>query len=186
MIWRAASIAYVALEVADGSRRRKMDVLPLQANMPRSQSLDHILPMVVKLSDAHKATAEQILPRVVKLSHAQKVTAAQTFVDLLYLFIIHCLILPTLSVSERARDLDALDPRLLEMLCQTFLPSVFRSLETTVSTHQTFVDCDGRIFASLLRYVLSEPDSPIGQLVGHAVCVRASEIWKSTGLGRGL
>jgi len=102
--------------------------------------------------------------------------------ELFYLFIVHCLLLPSLSVRERARSLEALPPRIMSILSQKLLPTFFfDAAQFLSSSHATF-DFDGRVFVSMIRFLLSNPSGNVKDLVGQALYQDSQQLWQGLGL----
>ena len=100
---------------------------------------------------------------------------------LLYLFILHCCLLDEISVHERARPLATLHPQLTRMVVYDFLPKIFLAMDCVISSSHVFLDVDGRIFSSLIRYFTCNPTLPINDIVGQSVYSRTSSIWSNLG-----
>lgn len=94
----------------------------------------------------------------------QRFTALATFEyakPLLFIFVIHCILLPRLSVQERARLPEALHPDLMDIVGKHFLPLIFG-----IAAEGAPMDFDGRIFVSLTRFYISNPRAGISSIVG--------------------
>jgi hypothetical protein len=97
--------------------------------------------------------------------------------EMLYVFIMHCILLDDISVHERARPMEVLNQDLNGLVVNSFLPEMFLAVNATISSSQFFLDLDGRVFQSLLRFFTSSPTVPPADIVGDSVYARASEIW---------
>ncbi|TFK38254.1 hypothetical protein BDQ12DRAFT_684235 [Crucibulum laeve] len=102
--------------------------------------------------------------------------------EILYLFIAHCLILPSLSVQDRARPADALNAELNDIVTNKFLPAMLFTINDVISPLQMAFDLDGRIFSSLIRFIVSKSTSVLAQLIGQAICDGVEEIFSFLGV----
>lgn len=105
------------------------------------------------------------------------------FWELTSLFFLHTMVLQTLPVSERARQLEAIDDDLATMLIQTFLPDLYSVITAFVLKFNRFVDIDGRIFIAVLRCAANSDNLPthaLEALVGPEISSRLETVWKST------
>ncbi|VDC05091.1 unnamed protein product [Peniophora sp. CBMAI 1063] len=99
--------------------------------------------------------------------------------QLLFIFMIHCLVLPKIDIGRRARGLDALNEELVHYLTSTFLPNIFGILTSVLLEQRDVVDCDGRVFVALLRFVVENNAKSLPDLVGEDIFDDAASIWKS-------
>jgi ATP-dependent RNA helicase DDX60 len=98
---------------------------------------------------------------------------------LLYIFTAHMVLLSALAVSERARRYPSLPSNLDEYLRSSFLPKAFIALERNY-TNSCF-DVDGRVFLDLLVLVLSQPSTPLSEILGEDVLTQVEGIWTASG-----
>ena len=102
--------------------------------------------------------------------------------ELFYLFIVHCLLLPSLSVRERARSLEALPLEITSILSQKLLPTFFFDAAQFLSSSHAAFDFDGRVFVSMIRFLLSNPSVNVKDLIGQALYQDSQRIWRGLGL----
>lgn len=105
------------------------------------------------------------------------------FWELTSLFFLHVMVLETLPMSERARQLETINDDFTAALVQTFLPELYSVFTSFVLKFNRFVDIDGRIFIAILRFVASNNDLPthaLEALVGPEISSRLETVWKST------
>ncbi|KAA1476464.1 P-loop containing nucleoside triphosphate hydrolase protein [Dentipellis sp. KUC8613] len=102
------------------------------------------------------------------------------FDELLYLFLVHCLLLPSLTVEERGRPLQELDTSLSHSLLDTFLPTAFLGLSSAVSKTNAYIDVDGRVFVTLLHFIIKQAPGRIQDVVPPAILTRLSSIWSKS------
>ena len=141
-----------------------LQVAPLSVASPASDGLDHLLKDVLDHLVSHHA---EDLP---------------FFWELTSLFFLHIMILPTLPVPERARQSENLNRNLVATLVGTFLPKIHPIMATFVSKANRFVDIDGRIFATVLRYAIpsgSLRSSVFTELAGPEISTRLEAVWRS-------
>ncbi|KAI0002287.1 hypothetical protein BJV74DRAFT_876690 [Russula compacta] len=98
------------------------------------------------------------------------------------LFFLHIMILPTLPVSERACRREDLNGDLVALLVGDFLPLINPVMAAFVSKTNRFVDIDGRIFTSVLRYAICHGHfrtHALTELVGPEISSRLETVWRS-------
>jgi hypothetical protein len=116
------------------------------------------------------------------VQNLSSVTQDAVFCTLLQIFISHCVLLPRLSLSARAQDLPALHPDLNKLLTSKFLPAVYGAArKATPKMQARWLDVDGRVFVSLLHFLLSRPGETIVDAVGPDVSSRTAAIISSAG-----
>ncbi|KAI0067591.1 P-loop containing nucleoside triphosphate hydrolase protein [Artomyces pyxidatus] len=162
-LWNAVEEAEAALESDSSSRRQSEDVARLRAAPVSHIDLD--------------STLKVLVPRVM----SSRPFRLYPLCELLYIYVAHCLVLPALSVAERARPLDFLCSDLNKAL-KSFLPPVFYATEALVLTSNIFLDLDGRVFTSLIRFFISHvPAVALQDVVGPEIHARLEAIWQSAG-----
>ena len=95
--------------------------------------------------------------------------------ELLYLFILHCIMLPGLSTSSRARPTRKTNG-FAKSLTKSFLPMVFRTLAQLSTIHEC-VDIDGRVFESILSFLSLNHHESISDLLSTADYTLLQSIW---------
>jgi hypothetical protein len=103
-------------------------------------------------------------------------------VELLFAFLAHSIILETVSVEERARQITTVHSELSEVMLKKFLPAIFLAVEDVVSCRNAFCNIDGRIYLSLIQFLMDNHGSPMHGLIGVSVCDRMQSLWSSLGL----
>ncbi|KAF7974023.1 hypothetical protein HWV62_13539 [Athelia sp. TMB] len=102
---------------------------------------------------------------------------------LLFLFLAHCLVLETLSVQERALQLATVNPSLLSLVVDDFLPNIFLAIESVAISSSATFDVDGRLFIALVDfYIRNNGSSSFEQLLGADLNNRLATIWSDLGL----
>lgn len=96
--------------------------------------------------------------------------------ELLYLFILHCLMLPGLATSSRARP-TLKSNAFAKSLTESFLPTVFRTLALLSAAIHDCVDIDGRVFTSILSFLSLNRHESISDLLSMADYTLLQSIW---------
>ena len=141
-----------------------LQIAPLNVASSASNGLDHFLKDVLSHVVSHHAEFPPL------------------FWELTVLFFLHIMILPALPVPERARPSEDLNEDLVATLVGTFLPKINPIMATFVSKANRFVDIDGRIFATVLRYTISNgplQSSILTELAGLEISTRLEAVWGS-------
>ena len=164
--WNAVQDGAVELGDKLGNRVSQvpLQLAPLHVASPASNDLDHFLKDVLDHLVSHHAEFPPL------------------FWGLTSLFFLHIMILPTLPVPERARQNEDLNGGLVATLVGTFLPNINPIMATFVSKANRFVDIDGRIFAAVLRYAISNGrlrSSIFTELAGPEISTRLEAVWRS-------
>jgi hypothetical protein len=105
------------------------------------------------------------------------------FWELTSLFFLHAMVLETLLVSERARPLETINDDFATKLIETFLPDLYSVITAFALKFNRFVDIDGRIFITVLRFAASSdplPTHALETLVGPEISSRFEALWEST------
>ncbi|GBE83891.1 Uncharacterized helicase [Sparassis crispa] len=162
-LWAASSAALESLEAQEVHARHGVPVASLTTFSPQSlQPLprhDH-----------------QVLTNLVRAVSSSTTSSSLEFrYELLFAFVAHLLVVPTLSIEQRARPLMSLHPKLKNLLLDSFLPSVFLALEDISS--QVSIDVDGHIFAALLAFLSTNTTAPLDTLLGPQVYSTLHHIW---------
>ena len=164
--WNAVQDGAVELGNRLGNRASQMplQIAPLNVASPASHDLDHFLKDVL----GHLVSYHAEFPPL--------------FWELTSHFFLHIMILPALPVSERARPSEDLNEDLVATLVGTFLPKINPIMATFVSKANRFVDIDGRIFATVLRYTISNgrlQSIILTELAGLEISTRLEAVWGS-------
>ncbi|THH15047.1 hypothetical protein EW146_g5371 [Bondarzewia mesenterica] len=158
VVWNEFASALKALNLADTQRRGDIKVPVIPASSERELAIDSLLTDFSKL--------------LLLASHTNEASS-----ELVYLFVLHCILVKTLSVDERARPLERLHPDLTKCLLHSFLPHAYLALETLGSNSGIILDVDGRVFISLIAFVVSHMDTSLSGLVGDELHSRLQKIW---------
>lgn len=89
--------------------------------------------------------------------------------ELLYIFVAHCVLLKQIPLTVRAQPLPALHPELMTILRDDFLPNIFTRVEQLSALHGQFIDIDGRIFLSLLKFIINNTPNTFEDVLGQDV-----------------
>ena len=160
-LWNAVQIGAFELESKLKRQISQVSLEPLRITPPCSNSLDLWLKDVLSYLVTHQTEVPDI------------------YWELTSLFFLHIIILPNLSVSERARQREDLNGDLVAMLVETFLPQINAIMAAFVSKTNRFIDVDGRIFISILSYTISNGTNALSELVGTEISSRLETMWSS-------
>ncbi|THU98274.1 P-loop containing nucleoside triphosphate hydrolase protein [Dendrothele bispora CBS 962.96] len=94
---------------------------------------------------------------------------------LTYLFLLHILLLDTLPLRLRARNVASLHPNLRFIVLDQFLPMTYIAMTGALVKENGALDVDGRIFVSLIQYACMHADSTIPEEFGDKVPI--NQIW---------
>jgi ATP-dependent RNA helicase DDX60 len=100
-------------------------------------------------------------------------------IELLYIFILHCILLQEISVRERARQVEELSPALLRVLLNDFLPAMMLAAAGSLTNLPSTIpfDIDGRVFCSLVHFLIVHHEVPMPTLVGEPAHAILTELW---------
>lgn len=161
-LWDAVQDSAAELENKLANRVSRVSLVSLHVTPPDSNSLDQFLKDVLDHLVLH---ATESLP---------------LFWELTSLFFLHIMILPSLPVSARARHSEDLSEDLVALLVRTFLPQINAVLTAFILKANRFVDIDGRLFATVLRYTTSQGHLQSGvltELAGSDISSRLETVW---------
>ncbi|KAG1823796.1 uncharacterized protein BJ212DRAFT_703338 [Suillus subaureus] len=97
--------------------------------------------------------------------------------SLLAVFIIHVLLLKSISVQDRARRLAPMKPDLFTTLMKSFLPRIIQATEAVLVANDASLDIDIRVFLCVLRYLSEHPAQSLTEILGPAVAKNAEDIF---------
>ena len=163
-LWKAARDGGTELENVLRKQTLHAPLVPLRVTPPRLNGPDCLL----------KGLLDYLVPHHTDLP--------DLFWELTSLFFLHIMILPTLPVSGRARLREDLDEDVVAMLVGTFLPRINPILAAFILKTNCFVDIDGRMFARILHYTISNGhfrSNTLTELAGPELSSRLETLWKS-------
>ena len=88
---------------------------------------------------------------------------------LFFAFLIHLVLLPRLSTQDRARNLEPMKAKFKSQLASNFLPRVFRMMEVIITSLNTTIDIDVRIFIALVRFLAEDNILSVQGIFGNEV-----------------
>ncbi|KAF8812130.1 P-loop containing nucleoside triphosphate hydrolase protein [Phlegmacium glaucopus] len=98
--------------------------------------------------------------------------------EVIYLFIVHCLLLPNLTVQERGHVHQVLPSQLDQIISQNFLPALFHEVAVLLAGCDFQFDMDGTIFIMLIAFCGSQGSSAdLSHVVGSVIITQAQAIW---------
>ncbi|KAF8601954.1 P-loop containing nucleoside triphosphate hydrolase protein [Ceratobasidium sp. AG-I] len=92
------------------------------------------------------------------------------------------LILPYLSIEQRAQQLWPLDSKLRKHLVTEFYPKTFSYLGSTLANTLFFPDLDGNIFLAFLNCVIGSGQHDLGVFVGASLAQEITATWAMVGV----
>jgi hypothetical protein len=162
-LWKAVQLGSTKLEEKWKHQFPRLPLPPLRVSPPGLDDLDLFL--------------KKVLDDLV-LHHNER---THLFWELISLFFLHAMVLQTVPVSERARPLEAINDDF--KLIETFLPDLYSVITAFVLKFNRFVDIDGRIFITILRFAASSDELPthaLEALVGPEISSRLETVWNSS------
>ncbi|KAI0048817.1 P-loop containing nucleoside triphosphate hydrolase protein [Auriscalpium vulgare] len=101
------------------------------------------------------------------------------FWELLYAYLVHLLLLDSLSLGDRSGPVEAWDVE-SDKVSRAFLLHVYAELVTILAHSTVVLDMDGMVFARLLRFLAMHVTiTPISSLIGDDIHSRAQSIWST-------
>ncbi|KAI5888019.1 P-loop containing nucleoside triphosphate hydrolase protein [Schizophyllum commune H4-8] len=95
--------------------------------------------------------------------------------ELLYVFVAHLIILPSLSVSDRAQLPSLLHPKLEAALLNDFLPCVYEAAAGLACID----DVDGRVYTALLSAIVNDGhQTALANVIGSPEAARIQALWQ--------
>ncbi|GAA6057212.1 hypothetical protein JCM3770_003263, partial [Rhodotorula araucariae] len=197
------SLPYVLLQAAELTDTKinsyfydvvRGTVKPLPENITAAISaarstLDSALPALPAVAaQPASANADDILRTAAATFIASSPSAQES--TLLYLYLSHALLLPSIPLRSRAQRIPQPSAELMSSVLEPFLAKFYASLTAAVDALPSSeaqnpladVDLDGRIFFILLAEVLNNGDlSPekLGDFLGPDVAARLESLWSS-------
>ncbi|KAJ3508807.1 hypothetical protein NLJ89_g5555 [Agrocybe chaxingu] len=104
-------------------------------------------------------------------------TRASVEPEIVYLFIAHSLLTPSLSIHERAQPQKILPAELQANITDVFLPRVFVHAANLVASGRGCLEVDGRIFSALIYVVLLKSRS-LSDVIGSRAYTEVQRIWE--------
>ena len=167
-MWSVVAAAAKALGDRELRARHDLPVLPLATFAPQRQ----------QAPTTDEARFAQMLERTISALGVRAVEMK----EILFAFLAHLIIVPTLTIQQRAQTLVTLHPLLNEMLVNIFLPAAFLAVESVLAFGK--LEVDGHIFVALLKFAMERADLSPAEVFGDEVCSRLEVLWASTSLGR--
>ena len=88
---------------------------------------------------------------------------------LFFAFLIHVVLLPRLSTQDRARSLEPMKAEFKHQLASNFLPNIFRAMEVAITSLNTTIDIDVRVFIALVRFLAENNTHSVQDIFGDGV-----------------
>jgi len=100
--------------------------------------------------------------------------------EVIFIFIMHTLVIPTLSLREMAQAYRPLCPGLTNIICQEFLSVVFSNAAKILGSNDYPFAVDGTIYVTLIAFVLSG-HVQLRTAIGPSLFSKAEELWAAIG-----
>ena len=88
---------------------------------------------------------------------------------LFFAFLIHLVLLHRLSTQDRARRLEPMQTEFKRRLASDFLPDVFRAVEVAITSMNTTIDVDVRVFIALVRFLAENNTLSVRDVLGNDI-----------------
>ena len=166
--WNAVQDSAMELGINLENRVSQVPLVPLHVT-PSTNGLDQFLTDVLDYLVVHYSEGPPM------------------FWELTSLFFLHIMILPTLPVPGRTHQRVGLNEDLVAMLIGTFFPKINFIMASFVLKTNFFVDIDGRVFTTILRYTISYGElqpNILTELAGLEISSRLETVWRSANAPR--
>jgi hypothetical protein len=167
--WNAVQDSAMELGIKLGNRVSQVPFVPLHVTPSSTNGLDQFLTDVLDFLVVHYPEGPPL------------------FWELTSLFFLHIMILPTLPVPGRAHQRVGLNEDLVATLVGTFFPKINFIMASFVLKTNYFVDIDGRVFTTILRYTISYDElqpNILTELAGLEISSRLETVWRSANAPR--
>jgi ATP-dependent RNA helicase DDX60 len=165
-LWNAVETGCIELQQNLKNQTLQIPLAPLRVTLPSVDDPDYFLKEVLDYLMLHRHK----LPPL--------------FWEFTFLYFLHIMTLPILPIPERVRPHhEVVDQDLVTTLVESFFPSIHLVMAAFVSKTNRFVDIDGRIFTSILRFAISHDylqTNALEELVGPGISSRLQNVWRST------
>ncbi|KAG8216977.1 hypothetical protein J3R82DRAFT_7282 [Butyriboletus roseoflavus] len=88
---------------------------------------------------------------------------------LLFAFLLHLVLLLRLSAQDRARILEPMQAEFKRRLTSDFLPTVFRAVDGAITSLNTTIDIDVRVFIALVRFLAENNTLSVQDIFGDDI-----------------
>jgi hypothetical protein len=99
-----------------------------------------------------------------------------------FLFAASQLVLPSLSIEQRAQFSSSVDPSLRVYLVSKFYPKLFGQLASSLDGSTFLPDLDGNVFLVFLNHIISSPRQKMEDFVGASLAEEILAAWASVDL----
>ena len=117
------------------------------------------------LPELETLATENVVLKVASLSRFSNAREKALF----FAFLIHLVLLPRLSTQDRARRLEPMKAKFKDRLASNFLPDVFRAMEVAMTSLNTTIDIDVRLFIALVRFLAENSTLSSRDIFGNEV-----------------
>ena len=101
--------------------------------------------------------------------------------EVIFFFIVHCLLLPNLAVHERSHVHQVLPSQLTQIISLKFLPALFGEVAVLLAGSDFQFEMDGTIFLMLIAFcgLQQGASANLAYLVGPVIIAQVQEIWSA-------
>ena len=169
--------AQVLSFVYESKSRRANDFLPANVRVvfstatrflaEQAQSIAFVLsfPSIGSLPTSSPPAIEDVVFKLASLIRFSSVREKALF----FAFLLHLVLLPRLSTQDRARILEPIKTEFRHQLTSSFLPNVFRSMEAAITSLNTTIDIDVRVFVALVRFLAENNSLSVQDILGNEI-----------------
>ncbi|TFY82995.1 hypothetical protein EWM64_g1015 [Hericium alpestre] len=163
----------------DPNARNKLPKSVWTANAAGLTTLEGIVPW-------HNHTIAAIDPDDILVSLASDLLSFRSngdssYIELVYFFLLHLILLQALSVADRARPLEHLHSALTSIILNSFFPIAFLATEALTCKNNIVLHVDGHIFVSMVRFFIQNPTLSPSKSAGAKIQSRLESIWSQVG-----
>ena len=163
--------------VYESKSRRANDFIPPPIRGARSTAARVLEENAENVALVSSPTSIEPLPTLRALANEDivlEVASLTPFFDarekvLFFAFLLHLVLLPRLSTQDRARSLEPMKAKFKRQLVSNFLPNVFRAMEVDITSLNTTIDIDVRVFIALVRFLAENNTHSMQDIFGNEV-----------------
>lgn len=148
----------------------------LMAEDKRSLKSHKPLPLTMEVAETFHT--EGLLRNLV-ISLTSAIEDNEIFRGLLWIFVAHCSALSDVPLRDRAQEVAPLNPDLLHVITEEFLPEIFCSLDALAGSSYSALDLDCRVFTHLVWTVLDQPSASLQDIIGASAATRLLRTYES-------
>ncbi|KAF8137669.1 hypothetical protein EV363DRAFT_1581223 [Boletus edulis] len=163
--------------VYESKARRGNDFIPIPVRAAYSTAAGTLNKKAGNVALVPSPTSMQPVPtpRAVAMEDVVLTVASLTRISgtrdkaLFFAFLVHLVLLPLLSTQDRARNLEPMEAEFKDHLASDFLPDIFRAMEVAITSLDTTIDVDARVFIALVRFLAENSTLSLQDILGNKV-----------------